>query len=34
MYIRLWDHMDMGMGRCMHVSMDISTMTSHFRMAT
>ena len=34
MYIRLWDHMHMGMGRRMHVSMYISNLTSHFRMAT
>ena len=34
MYIRLWDYMHMGMGRRMHVSMYISNMTSHFRMAT
>ena len=34
MYIRLWDHMHMEMGRCMHVSMYISSLTSHFRMAT
>ena len=34
MYIRLWDYMHMGMARCMHVSMYISNMTSHFRMAT
>ena len=34
MYIRLWDHMHMGMGRRMHVSMYISSMTSHFRMAS
>ena len=33
-YIRLWDHMHMGMGRRMHVSMYISNLTSHFRMAT
>ena len=34
MYIRLWVHMHMGMGRRMHVSMYISNLTSHFRMAT
>ena len=34
MYIRLWDHMHMGMGRRMHVSMYISNLTSHYRMAT
>ena len=34
MYIRLLVHMHMGMGRCMHVSMYISNMSSHFRMAT
>ena len=32
--MRSWDHMHMGMGRHMHVSMFISNMTSHFRMAT
>ena len=34
MYIQLWHHMHMGMGRCMHVCMYITNMTSHFRMAT
>ena len=34
MYIRLWGHMHMGMGRGMHVSMHISNTASHFRMAT
>ena len=34
MYIRLCDHMHMGMGRRMHVSMYISNLTSHFRLAT
>ena len=34
MYIRLWDHMLMGMGRRMHLGMYISNLTSPFRMAT
>ena len=34
MYIQLWNHMHMRMGRCMHVIMYISNLTSHFRMAT
>ena len=34
MYIPLSDHMHMGMGRRMHVSMYISNLTGHFRMAT
>ena len=34
MYIRLWDHMHMGMGRRMHVSRYISNVTSHFKIAT
>ena len=33
-YIGLWDHMHIGMGRRMHVSKYVSNMTSHFRMAT
>ena len=34
MYIRLWDHVHMGMGRRMHVTVYIGNLTSHFRMAT
>ena len=34
MYIRLWDHVHMGMGRRMYVGMYISNLTSHFRGAT
>ena len=34
MYIRLWNHMHIGMGRRMHLSMYISIWTKHFRMAT
>ena len=33
MYIWLWDHMHMGMGRHMHIIMYISKMTGHLRMA-
>ena len=34
MYVRLWNHMHMGMGRHMLVSMYINNTTSHFRTAT
>ena len=34
MYIWLWSHMQTGMARCMNVSLHISNITSHFRMAT